>query len=99
MITYTTEKRFTQEQAESLFLSVGWLSGKYPKKLYQALCGSSLVMTAWDGDRLVGLIRGLDDGSMLAYRIICWCIPTIKGRALPPNCCGASRNTTRTIFT
>ena len=67
MITYTTEKRFTQEQAESLFLSVGWLSGKYPKKLYQALCGSSLVMTAWDGDRLVGLIRGLDDGSMLAY--------------------------------
>lgn len=82
MITYTTEKQFTQEQAESLFLSVGWLSGKYPKKLYQALCGSSLVMTAWDGDRLVGLIRGLDDGSMLAYLHYLLVHPDYQGQGI-----------------
>lgn len=29
--------------------------------------GSSTVLTAWDGRLLVGLIRVLDDGEMLAY--------------------------------
>ena len=28
---------------------------------------SSLVLTAWDDDRLVGLVRALDDGHMTAY--------------------------------
>lgn len=36
-IEFTEEKRFTQKQAEELFLSVGWVSGKYPEKLYRAL--------------------------------------------------------------
>ena len=26
-----------------------------------------MVITAWDGDKLVGLIRGLDDGEMVAF--------------------------------
>ena len=25
------------------------------------------MLTAWDGDRLVGLLRGLDDGGMTAF--------------------------------
>ncbi len=66
MIQYTEEKRFTQEQVQELFLSVGWVSGQYPQRLYKALMHSSTVLTAWDGDRLVGLIRALDDSEMLA---------------------------------
>ena len=66
-IVYTDEKRFTQQQTEELFLSVGWISGKYPEKLYKALLNSSTVFTAWDGKRLVGLVRVLDDTEMVAY--------------------------------
>lgn len=66
MITYTEEKIFTQEQVQKLFLSVDWVSGKYPQRLYKALMHSSTVLTAWDGTRLVGLIRVLDDSEMLA---------------------------------
>ena len=66
-ITYTEEKRFNQEQIEKLFLSVGWISGKYPGRLYQALLHSSTVLSAWDRERLIGLVRVLDDGGMLAY--------------------------------
>lgn len=66
MITYTEEKIFTQEQIQKLFLSVDWVSGKYPQRLYKALMHSSTVLTAWDGTRLVGLIRVLDDSEMLA---------------------------------
>lgn len=67
MIQYTEEKKFTQKQVEELFLSVGWVSGKYPERLYQALMHSSTVFTAWSDDQLVGLLRVLDDGGMMAY--------------------------------
>ena len=42
MIQYTEEKIFMQE----LFLSVGWVSGQYPQRLYKALMHSSTVLTA-----------------------------------------------------
>ena len=29
--------------------------------------GSSTVFSAWDGDRLVGLVRVIDDTEMVAY--------------------------------
>lgn len=67
MIQYTQEKKFTQKQVEELFLSVGWVSGQYPERLYQALMHSSTVFTAWSNDQLVGLLRVLDDGGMMAY--------------------------------
>ena len=66
-IYYTEEKRFTQQQVQDLFLSIHWISGQYPDRLYKALMHSSTVITAWDGDRLVGLVRVLDDSEMMAY--------------------------------
>lgn len=66
-IIYTEERKFTQRQVEELFLSVGWVSGKYPERLYRALQQSPYVLTAWDGSRLVGLLRGIDDGCMTAF--------------------------------
>ena len=66
MLHYTEEKCFTQEQVQQLFLSVGWISGQYPQRLYKALMHSSTVLTVWDRDRLIGLIRVLDDSEMLA---------------------------------
>lgn len=66
MLKFTEDKIFTQEQVQELFLSVGWISGQYPKRLYQALMHSSTVLTAWDDEQLVGLTRVLDDTSMLA---------------------------------
>ncbi|MEI3164087.1 MAG: GNAT family N-acetyltransferase [Lachnospirales bacterium] len=66
-ITYTEEKIFTQKNVEELFLSVGWVSGQYPSRLYKALMNSSTVITAWHNEKLVGLVRVLDDSEMVAY--------------------------------
>lgn len=66
MFEYTEEKRFTKEQVQELFESVGWISARYPQRLYKALMHSSTVLTVWDGERLVGLARVLDDSEMLA---------------------------------
>lgn len=66
-IVFTEEKKFTEKQVEDLFLSVNWVSGNYPSRLHKALKHSSTVITAWDNDRLVGLLCALDDSEMVAY--------------------------------
>ena len=66
MFTYTEEKKFTKEQVQQLFLSVNWISGKYPERLYKALMNSSTVLTVWNEKKLIGLTRVLDDSEMLA---------------------------------
>lgn len=82
MITYTEIKKFTQEEVQQLFLSVGWLSGQYPSRLYKALKNSSTVLTAWDGDKLVGLIRVLDDSEMVAYMHYVLVNPDYQGQGI-----------------
>lgn len=67
MITYAEEKKFDNKSVVDLFSSVGWVSAQYPTRLYKALMHSSTVITAWDGDRLVGLVRVLDDSELVAY--------------------------------
>ena len=66
-ITYTSRRFFTPEDVQHLFASVGWVSSTYPRRLHAALMGSSLVLSAWSSERLVGLVRALDDGCMTAY--------------------------------
>ncbi|MDO5519351.1 MAG: GNAT family N-acetyltransferase [bacterium] len=46
----------------SLFQAVDWYSGNFPERLKKAFENSSHVISAWDGEQLIGLIRGLDDG-------------------------------------
>lgn len=82
MITYTDEKKFTQQSLQDLFLSVNWVSGKYPSRLYKALLNSSTVLTAWDGERLVGLARLLDDSEMLAYMHYVLVHPNYQGQGI-----------------
>lgn len=69
MIEYKEDKTFTVSDVEHLFLSVGWVSGKYPTRLYKALMRSSTVITAWDVNKLVGLIRVIDDSELALYML------------------------------
>ena len=66
-IRYKETKEFDPKDLERLFLSVGWESGRYPDKLAVAMRNSSHVVSAWDGERLVGLVRALDDGATVAF--------------------------------
>lgn len=66
-ITCKDTKNFSPDQLQELFTSVRWASGRHPEKLSQALKNYGSVFSAWDGDRLVGLIGSIDDGVMTAY--------------------------------
>lgn len=66
-IEYKDIKDIKQEDLQELFLSVEWSSGHYPEKLAIAISNSDTVITAWDGDKLIGLVNALDDTIMTAY--------------------------------
>lgn len=66
-VTYKDTHEFNAKELERLFLSVEWSSGHYPEKLAAAMKNYETVYSAWDGDRLVGLLAAMDDGVMTAY--------------------------------
>lgn len=66
-IEYKTVKKFTEEQLERLFRSVGWVSANYPDRLVKAMENSDTVVSAWADDELIGLVNALDDGALTAY--------------------------------
>ncbi len=67
-ITYSIQRDFTSQQAFDLYASVGWsaYTNDLPK-LLRAISKSSLVISAWHGEELVGLIRTLTDGETIAF--------------------------------
>lgn len=67
IIEYKGTHSFKQEDLERLFLSVNWSSGHYPEKLVLAMKNYETVYSAWDENRLVGMICIMDDGIMTAY--------------------------------
>ena len=66
MITYKEIKDFKEKDIEELFLSVAWESANFKERIVEGLRNSSFVLSAWDEDKLVGLIRALDDGTTFA---------------------------------
>lgn len=66
-ITYSDTHDFYKENLQDLFLSVEWSSGHYPEKLVVAMKNFKTVFSAWDGEKLVGMICAMDDGVMNAY--------------------------------
>lgn len=66
-ITYKDTHIFTEKELEELFLSVDWSSGHYPDKLVIAMENFKTVYSAWENEKLVGMICAMDDGIMNAY--------------------------------
>lgn len=66
-ITYKDTHDFTQKDLQELFLSVEWSSGHYPEKLAKAMKNFKTFFSAWDGEKLIGMICVMDDGVMNAY--------------------------------
>ena len=70
MLRYSEDKEIDKSQLEALFLSVGWESGRVPDRLQRAIRGYDTVISAWEGERLLGLIAAMDDGEMTASYLL-----------------------------
>jgi hypothetical protein len=68
-IEYCYTKDIDKAKLQDLFPSNKWDSGNYPDKLQMALKGSHHVITAWDGDKLVGFMNALSDGLINVFSL------------------------------
>jgi GNAT superfamily N-acetyltransferase len=55
------------EAVLELYRANHWSSANKPDKLHQALLHSHSLVTAWIGDRLVGLANAISDGFLVVY--------------------------------
>ena len=67
-LSLTLDRRPSVTELSRLLLAVGWdPRTDHPDRLERSEAGSTIVVTAWDGGRLVGHARALSDGAMTAY--------------------------------
>ncbi|MDU1889420.1 MAG: GNAT family N-acetyltransferase [Dysgonomonas sp.] len=81
-IEYRNTQDFNAKDLQDLFLSVDWSSGHYPDKLVVAMKNTGSVFSAWDGDKLIGLISAMDDGIMNAYIHYLLINPEYQGKGI-----------------
>jgi len=66
-IKYEYQKDIPKDQVIALYKSVEWSSAEKPDLLLKALRNSHTVVTAWDGEKLVGLGNAISDGYLVVY--------------------------------
>ena len=81
-ITYKDIHDFSEQDLKDLFLSVEWSSGHFPDKLVVAMKNFKTVISAWDGETLVGMICAMDDGIMNAYVHYLLVRPEYQGQSI-----------------
>lgn len=68
MITITTDQLPSQSELVALYDSVGWVAyTRDPAALTRAIVHSTYVACLRDGDRLIGIVRGMSDDVALFY--------------------------------
>ncbi|MCJ7657474.1 MAG: GNAT family N-acetyltransferase [Candidatus Atribacteria bacterium] len=60
-------KEINKDEIIELYKVNKWSSAEKPDLLYKALLNSDSLITAWDGNRLVGLGNAISDGYLVVY--------------------------------
>ncbi len=81
-ITYSDDRSKGHEQIAALFTELGWTSGAQGERLYRGLENSHSLITAWDGERLVGMASAVSDGHMVMYVSFVAVHPDYQGRGV-----------------
>lgn len=81
--TYRDTHDVDLDQLTALFNAVGWERRTADReRLAQLVRGSRYVITAWDGDRLVGFARAISDGAFNAYISTVAVLPDYQKRGI-----------------
>ncbi|HTP10294.1 MAG TPA: GNAT family N-acetyltransferase [Anaerolineae bacterium] len=82
-ILYRDDHDVDLDQLTILFNAVGWERRTADReRLAQLVRGSMYVVSAWDGDRLVGFARGISDGATNAYVSTVAVLPQYQKRGI-----------------
>src|SRR5437016_13978095 len=64
---YSESRDLPIESVLALYRANEWSSAHKPELLHKALLASHSLVTAWDGERLIGLGNAISDGYLVVY--------------------------------
>lgn len=68
MLTYITNPKLTVDQVLPLYEAIGWTNYTAdPERLQTGLDQTLFLRVAYDGDRIVGLLRAVGDGATILF--------------------------------
>jgi len=70
------------EEIIELYKVNKWSSAERPNELYNALLNSHSLITAWDGDKLIGLGNSISDGYLVVYYPHLLVHPNYQGKGI-----------------
>lgn len=65
--SYRDTLSIPRDQILALYEANAWSSAKRPDQLCKGLANSAALISAWDGDRLIGLGNAISDGHLVVY--------------------------------
>lgn len=67
MITFSERWDIKIEQILPIYEANGWTSAQKPQILHQALLNSDYLVSAWNGESLIGIGNAISDGFLVVY--------------------------------
>src|ERR1700761_7415401 len=81
-IRYSETRELPLESILILYRAHEWSSAQKPELLQKALLASHSLITAWDGDKLVGLGNAISDHYLVVYYPHLLVLPEYQGRGI-----------------
>jgi GNAT superfamily N-acetyltransferase len=79
---YSATRDLPLENVLTLYRANGWSAAEKPELLHKALLNSHSLVTAWDGDKLVGLGNAISDGHLVVYYPHLLVLPEYQGQGI-----------------
>lgn len=81
-IDYRLTRDIQPAQIASLYEANAWSSAKKPGLLHKALVNSHTLVSAWDGETLVGIGNAISDGHLVVYYPHLLVLPGYHGQGI-----------------
>lgn len=81
-IEYSHSRDIPIEKLAGLYRAVEWTAADKPEALQRAVADSHSLITAWDGNTLVGLGNAISDGHLVVYYPHLLVHPKYQGRGI-----------------
>ena len=82
MITLSERRDLDIAQILPLYTANHWSAAQKPQALHQALRNSHGLVSAWDGEQLVGIGNALSDGFLVVYYPQLLVLPAYQGQGI-----------------
>ena len=81
-IELSERRNIDKDQVLELYRKNNWSSADKPDELMKALGNSHALISAWDGDKLVGLGNSISDGYLVVYYPHLLILPEYQGKGI-----------------